>query len=517
MTRRKRLGELVAGLPGEAVGDVATCQISGISIDSRHVRPGDLFVALPGTRTHGARHLDEALARGATAVVTPEDVQSPPVTAVFRTKDPLAALPVIAARFYDHPADALRLVGVTGTNGKTTTALLIYHLLNRQGVAAAAWTTTGVTIGRQSLRPQWTTPPAHELQRFLARAREEGVSHVVLEVSSHAIAQRRIGGLAFQTVVVTNVSPDHLDFHGDFQAYVATKAQLLTYLRPDGFALLNADDPIVGGFGQELGRRRLRFGYAAHAEIRAEEATMDLSTSRFRVVVRPSLLTAGRPLDLPVQVPLAGRHNVLNVLAAIGAGLCLGLQPEPMVDALRHFPRPPRRLEASRLGPYTVLNDVAMNEASYDTVFRTLAELGLPTPVVVHAIRGRRGVELNARIAEVLAAWNRRLHYAPLIVTLSKDRLADLPVDYSVTPEEQEAFTRAAEREGLPFALYDSLADAIEAAVARLPEGGVLVLLGTFGMDDGPALAAAAIARRFALPLEDVRRYPLPEALPPDF
>jgi UDP-N-acetylmuramyl pentapeptide synthase len=205
---------------------------------------------------------------------------------------------------------------------------------------------------------------------------------------------------------------------------------------------------------------------------------------------------------------LPGRHNVLNALAALGAALAAGVSPAAAADALRRFPRPPRRLELHRFGPDTVLNDVAMNEASYETVFSTIADAGLGTPVVVHALRGRRGAALNARLAVVLARWARRLSFAPLIASLSEDVLARYPLPYQVREEEYAAFLQAAAEEGLAVHLHRTLADAVAEGVARLTPQQVLVLLGTFGMDDGPRLAGRLLAQRAGLGAIEEPRYP---------
>jgi UDP-N-acetylmuramoyl-L-alanyl-D-glutamate--2,6-diaminopimelate ligase len=498
--RRAPFAELVRGLSGQRHRPDLNPDITGISVDSRQVRPGDLFVALPGTQTHGRFFVPDAVRRGAKACVTTREGPLPEDTPALVHPSPQLLLPEIAARFYAHPASELILRGVTGTNGKTTTALLLHHLLSASGRSVACWTTTRVETAGTAFRPKWTTPPAHELQRFLRAAADRGQAEAVLEVSSHAVQQARVGGLSFRTAIVTNISPDHLDYHGDFAHYAAAKRSFVHRLDSGAAAFLNDEDALVRTFARRTRARVFTYGFHEGVALRAVDVQLSLSATSCLVVVNARELTGGAPLRLPVTTGLTGRHNVLNVLAALGAALDAGVSPEVAQAALARFSRPPRRLELHRVGPFQVLNDVAMNEASYESVFETVHELGLPRPVVVHALRGRRGADLNARLARVLARWDRKLRFSPLIVSLSQDRLARYPVDYLVQPDELAAFLDAAKACELSVHVHESLAEAVAEGVRRVEPGGLLLLLGTFGMDDGPGLAQSLLEARLGLP-----------------
>ena len=508
----KPLNNLLAGLAGEPAGPTASTTVTGISTDSRLVSPGDLFVALPGEHAHGQRYAAAAAAAGAVAMVAPPETPWPSGLPGLRHPAPEEILAELAARLYDRPAERMRVFGVTGTNGKTTTALLTGWLLRAGGRRVAHWTTTEVDDGGAPFRPVWTTPPAHRLHRFLHDALQAGCDHAVIEVSSHAVVQRRTAGITFAAGIATNVSPDHLDFHKTFAAYVAAKRAFITGLPASAIAVLNADDPIVSGFGAATAARPIRFGFSPNAGLRALDVHSDAGGTRFTVGVAEDvrradgcLLARGGPLRIPLLLPLIGRHNVSNALAAIGATLWAGVSPEAIAVALPAFPTPPRRLEPQTVGPYTVMNDVAMNEASYETVLRTVADLAYPQVVVVHAVRGQRGPEINARIGRALAAWNSRLVFQPLIVSLSRSRLRRYPVNYEVTDAELAAFTAAAG--DMTLDVQAELEDAIAAALNRLQPGGLLLLLGTFGMDDGPALAVERLRAKAGAGDAAPRRY----------
>ncbi len=490
---------------GKPFGNVQDVRVRGFSIDSRRTHPGDLFVALPGGVTHGARYAAEALARGAAALVLPPDAEAPEGAAGFWHQEPYSALAQAALRFYMDPGQRMTLVGVTGTNGKTTTALLVAHLLETAGRNCAYWTTTLVRLPDVSFRPQWTTPPAHEMQRFLRVALDRGHQHAVLEVSSHAVRQERIAGLNFAAGIATNFSPDHLDFHPSVEDYYDAKRSFIRNLPPGAAAVLSRDDPQVFAMGQGVRADVVSFGVAPGADV----CLRDLRQQQGRLEGRLELCSGrlGHAGSYDFELPMPGRHNGLNAAAAFAAALKLGIAADAAADAFKTFKAPPRRLEWQAVGPYIIYNDVAMNEASYHAVLRSVRDLRPEQVVVVCALRGNRGAAVNARIARILAAWQPELRFAPLIVSESRSDLREYAVDYTVRPEEIVAFSEEALMGGLRLSRHEELPSAIAEAVERLRPGGVLLLLGTFGMDRGPAIAKELLRQRVGLPAEPKQGY----------
>lgn len=495
------LQRLLWGLEGTGWGNWREVVISGIALDSRRVEPGDLFVALPGQHSHGRRYLADAVRRGAVAILTGQEGWvfdgSPPLPG-FAANSPRRALAVASARLWGEPARDLILTGVTGTNGKTTVVYLIAQILEAAGWPAGYWSTAEVRGSAQVFRPLMTTPEAPELHRFLAEVRARGIRHAVMEVSSHAVVLERIATLQFHTAVVTNLSPDHLDFHRSFANYRAAKEALVAGLPQGGVAVLNQDDPEVRTFAVPASVRTIRYGVQTQAELTAIQLEADDTQSRFELLVSGWLgeeVPAGGRGPHPVCLSLPGRHNVYNALAAVGAALSLGVPVQTATAALARAKPPVRRLEAYREGPYTVVNDVAMNRASYDAVLETMRRWGKPL-VVVNALRGNRGEQVNRDIALALAEWDRRLRFAPLIVTLSESQLLHLAADYRVRPEELQSFLEVAREQGLAVECFRELPEAIARGVERLQPGGILLLLGTFGMDDGAALARQVLRQR---------------------
>jgi UDP-N-acetylmuramoyl-L-alanyl-D-glutamate--2,6-diaminopimelate ligase len=485
---RRPLGFLAADLPVSGFGPGwRDLPVSGLALDSRRVQPGDLFCALQGQRGHGLAHWGEAVARGATGLLT-DAGQIPPAGAVgLLAAHPRRVLALLAARLYGHPADRLALLGVTGTNGKTTTVHMLHQVLTGAGVATAAWSTAWVEAPA-GFRPQMTTPDAPDLHAFLARAVAAGRATAVLEVSSHAVVLERLAGLRFRVGVVTNVTPDHLDFHGSFAAYAAAKERFIRELPRESFAVLNRSDPVAAGFAPRAGAQVVAYGWGPHATWGGDEVATGPDATTFR------LWYEGRPRGR-VRLPVPGRHNVLNALAAMAAAAAHGVAWDRAAGVLEHFEPPVRRLEPCVVGPYTIINDVAMNRASYDAVLGAMRDLGRPL-VVVNAVRGNRGPAVNREIAETLARWDRELHFGPVISTTSDGEVGRLAVDYLVRPEELDAFVEAARAAGLAVSSHRRLDAALAEAASRCVPGGILLLLGTFGMDAGPEMAARLLARR---------------------
>ena len=492
------LADLLAGVDGERRGRWEGVTVRGISTDSRHTGDGDLFVALCGTDNHGATFAAEAATRGASAVIVDRGHAPPTGVPALITPDPSAALRQAAARLYGDPSAELSLVGLTGTNGKTTVTYMVTQILAAAGLPAGYWSTNEVWSGQRRFRPALTTPMPQDIQRFLREVAESGMRYACMEVSSHAASQGRSDGLHWRAGVVTGVTPDHLDYHQTFANYLAAKRRFLGQLPPSALLAFCADDAGARQAVAGLPSRVVSYGLHPEADLRASDVRTGPDGSSCSVWLPGS--TAPRTLDLPVP----GQHNVQNALAAIAVTTDLGVPSPIAIGALHTFRPASRRLHLAHIGPYLIVDDVAMNDASVGAVLTTIGEMGVSGPVVVAALRGHRGVEVNALMARTLAFWNRTLRFSPLIATCSASAIARFSLDYRVTPAESQAFVRAAEEGDLRVDPHDELDAAIAAGIRRLQPGGTMVLLGTFGMDDGRAIAYRLLGA------EPPETYPVP-------
>ena len=374
-----RLAELVRCVGGFCPIDAYDPEIKDVSLDSRRVRAGDLFAALPGGKADGAEFLTDAAARGAVAVLTPHELDLRTVNLdmpglhllQWTHPDARRAVARIARVVHGEPAAGMDMVGITGTNGKTTTAHLLGHLLEGAGRKPAVLGTAGHRLAGGTLHDaRHTTPDAPDLQRLLAEHGSLGGDSVVMEVSSHALMQERTEGLEFRTAVFTNLTREHLDYHRDMEEYAHAKARLFAGLGPDSTAVLNLDDPYWVHMG-EVARAR-----GARIVTYSTRSRADLSATRLRTGPQGSRLEIeGMGIrSTGLLLPLRGRYNVENALAAAAAALSLGASPSTVVEGLVTAPAAPGRLElASPPGhPFQVYVDYAHSPDALERVLRSL-------------------------------------------------------------------------------------------------------------------------------------------------
>lgn len=333
-----------------SVSDNLPGEISGLVDDSRRITPDSLFVAVHGHAQDGHNWLPQAATSGASCAIVEDASRTPLPTIVVR--DGRRAAAVASAAFYDRPARSLQLVGVTGTNGKTTTVGLLRHLLDSPSHPSASIGTLGVLLGsRGEVFPGGdglTTPGPVELQRLLRALVNGGVTSVVMEVSSHSLDQRRVEGLSFAAALFTNLTRDHLDYHGTMENYLSAKSRLVGLLAKDGTAVINADDPAWRSLPPAP--KSVTFGLSVNAEVGARDVVYESQGCRFQLVT-PFGATN-------VVLPLIGEFNVSNAVAAAAAALSLGQSLSDVADRLQRAPQVPGRLEKLRTSP-TVLRDYA--------------------------------------------------------------------------------------------------------------------------------------------------------------
>ncbi len=379
---------------------------------SAQVRPGEVFVALPGTRTDGAVHIAEAVSRGAGFVVlgpcqngkyaAQTDVESGVVT--LEAPDPREALGELAAARHGTDTRCPLLVGVTGTNGKTTVTYLVEHLLRAAGRCVGVIGTMGVRWPKGAVDSSLTTPDCWTLHEILARMQADEVDVVCMEVSSHALAQKRTAGLRFEVAILTNVTQDHLDFHGDMERYFQAKAMLFA---PNAMDLagprarvINADD----AYGQRLLRQWGGLGYCLGDHVCAGADCLR-GTITFCDRRGLGLVMSHRGRTWELQSPLVGRHNAANLLAAQGAGSCLGLSPRDMAG-LESFVGTPGRLERiPNAQGLDIFVDYAHTPDALDNVLGALKKLKFKRLIVVFGCGGNRDRAKRPLMAQAVSRW----------------------------------------------------------------------------------------------------------------
>lgn len=350
------LNDLLDALDEKTITGRQDVRVRRVTHDSRLVEPGDVFVAIREPSGHdGHAYIPAAVERGAVAVVQERPPCVPAVTTVV-VPDSNRALALLADRVYGHPARALTLVGITGTNGKTTVTHLVESILRAHGQSTGLIGTLGYRLNGDTLPMDYThtTPYPTQLQALLRMIADRGGRYAVMEVSSHALALDRVYGLQFQVAALTNLTRDHLDFHPTFEAYRMAKLRLFQeFLSPDGTAVINRDDPSSGSLIAEAAGTALTYGLDRTADV-SVDGTVEVTP---RGTVLPVRTPDG---TWRVHLRLLGRFNVSNALAALGVGLALRLPPAAIVAGLEAVETIPGRLERVDCGqPFTVVVDYA--------------------------------------------------------------------------------------------------------------------------------------------------------------
>ncbi|MBI5246514.1 MAG: UDP-N-acetylmuramoyl-L-alanyl-D-glutamate--2,6-diaminopimelate ligase [Elusimicrobia bacterium] len=389
------LAELLSAAATRRVAGPVDLPVSGLRHDSREVLAGDLFFAMPGAKTDGNRHLKQALENGAVAVVS--ELEPPPPPAVIKgtwvqVADIAEAMAAMSDIFFKHPSGAMTVVGVTGTNGKTTTTYMLEAIVAAAGGRpAVAGTIENRLDGKRLEKSINTTPISLSLTRLMARFRDAGATHALMEVSSHALALKRVEAVDFDAAVFLNLTRDHLDFHKTTEAYFDAKARLFDLLaRADNkkrpkVAALNYDDPkshllVKHAVGCEI----IRYGLTEGAtDVRATIRKADLNGTEFSVTFR------GKKYDAHVRLP--GKHNVANAMAAGAAMLGLGTSPETVFNGLSALRAVPGRLEAIDCGQdFHVFVDYAHTDSALETILGLLRSLSHKRIITVIGCGGDR-------------------------------------------------------------------------------------------------------------------------------
>jgi UDP-N-acetylmuramoyl-L-alanyl-D-glutamate--2,6-diaminopimelate ligase len=373
-----RLNKLLRGVDAKGAAAHSELEIQEIAYDSRKVKPGTLFIAIRGEKTDGNMFAAYAVAGGAVAVVSEQPIPEtiPAAFPWIQVAGARKALAITVANYYNRPAEVLKLIGVTGTNGKTTTAYLTDSILRAAGCEVGLLGTTGHRLVRETRTAAHTTPESLELQSYLADVVRAGGTHAVLEASSHALAMDRLWGCRFAIAIFMNLTRDHLDYHKTFEEYFAAKRRLFEGrgAAPPAVGVINLDDP----YGKQLvglATRTLTYGLEPGAEVTTRKPVV--SFSGIECIVETPI---GK---IEIRSPLVGRTNVYNILAAVGAGVALGLPREVIASGVAKLTSVPGRFERIEAGqPFLVVVDYAHTDDALRNLLSTARELNTSGRVI---------------------------------------------------------------------------------------------------------------------------------------
>lgn len=394
-----RLDLLLKDLPSASVHGRPDIEITSIAAHHDAVTAGGLFFAIRGYRTDGHTFIPQALSQGAAAVVAEQPVEVPSGVTRVQVSDTRLALAFISAAYYGHPSRQVRLIGVTGTNGKGTTAYLIEALLAAAGKRCGVIGTMGARLGERTWPLERTTPEATDFQRLLREMAGARTPYVVAEVASHALALHRVAGAHFAAAVFTNLTQDHLDFHKTLDGYVAAKRRLFEMVERDGVSVVNADD--ASGAVMALASRApvVTYGIDRAAQIRASDLHLGLEGTAYTVRTPQGTLR--------IRASLRGRFNVYNALAAIGVALAEGVPPEVIPPALEVFRGVPGRFEPVEAAQgFGVVVDYAHTPDGLLNVLRTVRDFVPGRTIVVFGAGGDRDRTKRPEMGAIAAAFS---------------------------------------------------------------------------------------------------------------
>ncbi len=478
-----QLKTLLVAIPVRQVIGTLDRTVESIAYDSRRVQRNGLFVALRGEKADGHEFIGQAIEKGASVIVAEREQRNPRVTCLV-VESTRTALAGLSAAFYGHPARRLKLAAVTGTNGKTTTTFLIKHICERAGLRCGLIGTVRYEIGERILPAIRTTPQSLDLQELLAQIANAGCKAAAMEVSSHALAQDRVRGLEWNTAVFTNLTQDHLDFHQTMESYFDSKAKLFTQLgnqkkKRKPVAIVNIDDRYGEQLLDKIDKRVtvVTYGMGMRADFRASNYRVEFGGTSYQL--------AARGKSYLVRLPLIGRFNVANSVAALAAANALGIGLREAVFSLGKSPQVPGRLElvpAKR--QYQVFVDYAHTPDALGNVLKTLRELEPHRLIVVFGCGGDRDRQKRPLMAEIA------------------DRHADYSIVTSDNPRKEDPSAIVAEIEkGFRSTRYEKIVDRTEAigrAVA-LAEPRDIVLIAGKGHENYQEFAD------YTIPFDDIQ------------
>ncbi|MFB3882922.1 MAG: UDP-N-acetylmuramoyl-L-alanyl-D-glutamate--2,6-diaminopimelate ligase [Armatimonadota bacterium] len=457
--RRKRFDSLLSGVEGAVLSGRPAVEVTGLTYDSRKAKPGSVFIAVKGGSFDGHSFIPEAVRKGAVALVVEagreRGVPAPEGGAIGVVADTRAAMPAIARAFYDDPSSRLVLAGVTGTNGKSTTALIVDAIFRAAGHLSGVIGTIEYRIGESKLKAPHTTPEAVDLQGLLAEMVERGATHAAMEVSSHALSLHRSDGCHFAAAVFTNLTPEHLDFHPTMEDYLAAKRRLFTdpqYLPAVGERVnaINTDDAAGALIARDALGRTITYGLSAEAHCRAEQLELRADGTSF-LAVHPT----GRA---PIRMRLVGEFNVYNALGALAACIGLGIDPAAVCSAIERMAPVRGRFERVPAKSRNVLVDYAHSPDGLRRALETARRVTKGRVIVVFGCGGDRDRtkrpvmgELASRLADacITTSDNPRSERPEAIIG---EILAGIPKETrgrcSVEPDREKAIRLAIEQAG---------------------------------------------------------------------
>jgi UDP-N-acetylmuramoyl-L-alanyl-D-glutamate--2,6-diaminopimelate ligase len=484
-----KLYELLKSINVLEIWNENDVDVIGIAYNSNNVTPGDIFVCIKGYKTDGHNYISGAVANGAVAIIV-EDFQAGWDTPQIRVNNSRQSLAALSDKFYGSPSKDLKVIGITGTNGKTTTTFMINTILENHQLKTGLIGTVVVKIGDHSEPSLLTTPESLDMQRYLYQMKKEKVSHVSMEVSSSALELSRVGNVDFDIVGLLNISREHIDLHGSFENYFESKASLIRNAGPKQWAILNLDCPYSASLLKETKAQTLTFGIKDNkGHLWCRDVNLSTGRATFTVEIRKPFKVGEKtynPMKFNIELLTPGFHSIYNAMVAIMVGLLSDVPIATIQKSLLLFGGVERRFEIIFEDDFKIIDDHFANTGNINVTLETLQQMDYQKLKLVYAIRGSRGPTVNKENAEVIAAWAPKLGLTEITASLSKSHVTEKD---HVLDEELVVFQEVMADAGIKVHLFEELPDAIAYAIADIGTDDVMLLAGCQGMDFGGKIA----------------------------
>jgi UDP-N-acetylmuramoyl-L-alanyl-D-glutamate--2,6-diaminopimelate ligase len=464
--------------------------IEGIAYHSARVKPGFIYVAIRGYVTDGHKYIGQALDGGATVVVLEEFSEEYGQVCQIRVKDSRKALSRLAGEFHGNPSRSMKVIGVTATNGKTTTTFILDHIFEKAGLETGLIGSVLAKTGKRTELASLTTPESLDLQRIFSEIAQEKMDRAVMEVSSSALELSRVKDIDYDIVSFNNFSREHIDQHGSYERYWEVKSSLIRDAKPEAVAILNIDDERIRTLVDKTEAEVVTISvYGGGGMISCSNLKLVRGRGQFDVVVENDIaLPQGRIRkgSFHVDLRIPGYHSVENAMMAIAIALVDGVEREMIVDALKEFGGVERRFEFIYENHFTIIDDHFANIKNINSTLGTIADMHRNKVHIAYAIRGNRGVTVNGENAEALVNWKDRLGLECIIATRS---IGSVGWKDEVSKEEEKVFRDVLDKAGLDYVIYDTVEESIRTTLEKAGEDDIVLLAGCQGMDSGAGIA----------------------------
>lgn len=468
-------------------------EIKGIGYHSGEIREGYLFVAIKGYVTDGHKYIKNAMDNGAVLAVVEEFVDADiPQIQVENTRKILSTMSSI---FYNHPSKDMKVIGVTATNGKTTTTFMLNQIYEEAGFKTGIIGSVLNKVGEDFAPAYLTTPESLDLHRLFDRMKKEKIEKVVMEASSSALELYRVDDVDFDIVSFNNFSREHIDQHGSFENYWQYKSSLITNVKEDGLAILNMDDEKIKTLLNKDRKNVIPFSIKDdQGSIYCENIELKMGRANFDVVIKEDIhLSSGtiKKDRFHIALGIPGLHSMENAMMAIVIALSDNISSEVIMKALREFKGVERRFEYIYEEDFLIIDDHFANVKNINITLETLSKIPRNKLHLVYAIRGNRGLTVNRENAEALVSWKDELGLEEIIATKSIGSVTDKD---KVSADEERVFKEIIHDSGLKLQLFDTLEESIKYSLKDMNKGDVVLLAGCQGMDYGGEIALNYLA-----------------------